>query len=163
MPHKIIDTNVPLTGAGENAAASVICELACIQILNRIIAGEIVIVIDEGGEAYTEYRRNIYPDPYGSLASQFVMYLLNNEYDATRFRRVKLNRNADGSYEDYPADDSLSEFDADDRKWVAMALRFKKDTQEDAPIVNAADRDWRNFESVLLAWGVRLEFLCRDM
>jgi len=165
MPHKIIDTNVPLTAAGKNDAAGAECQLVCIQILRRIIEGDIAVVIDDGGEAYREYRNNMYPDPNPSagLASQFLMYLINHQGIPKRVHRVKLSRNADGSYEDYPNDDSLSGFDADDQKWVAMALRFKKDMRKDAPIVNAADRDWRHFQSVLLAWGVRLEFLCRDM
>ena len=53
-------------------------------------------------------------------------------------------------------------FDPDDKKWVALAIRFKKDTDEEAPIVNAADRCWLAFEPHLEAAGVTLEVLCRD-
>ena len=162
MPHKIIDTNVPLTAAGNNDAADAACQLACVQIVKRIFEGDIVIVLDEDGETYKEYRNNMYPDPKGSLAGQFLMYFINCQYDLTRSCRVKLERKADGEYEDFPNDDeALLKFDLDDRKWVAMARRFKKDTQKDAPIVNAADRDWRIFRSQLEKWGVQLEFLCQ--
>ena len=172
MPHKIIDTNVPLTAAGDNDAATDICQLACVQIVRRVLKGEIVAVIDEGNEALAEYRSNMYPDPNPSagLASQFLMYLLTH-YNMDRVHRVKLETNEDGQYEDYPDKDDewvnsdrndkkCKQFDADDKKWVAMAARFKKDTQKDAPIVNAADQCWRVFESVLSAVDIRLESLC---
>lgn len=161
MPHKIIDTNVPLTAAGDNDAADEACQLACVQTLQRIFKGDIAVVIDAEGEAYREYRDNMHPDPKGGLAGQFLMYLINHRHDSTRFYRVKLRKNVDGQYEDYPHDEALLEFDRSDRKWVAMAIRFKEDTQKDAPIVNAADRDWRLFQSQLENWDVQLEFLCR--
>ena len=53
-------------------------------------------------------------------------------------------------------------FDPDDKKWVALAVCYKRETGEDAPIVNAADRCWLAFESHLESAGVTLEILCRD-
>ena len=161
MPHKIIDTNVPLTAAGNSDAADEACQLACVQTLNRIFKGDIAVVIDAEGEAYKEYRNNMHPNPKGGLAGQFLMYLLDHQHNPTRFYRVKLRKDVDGQYEDYPDDEALLEFDRSDRKWVAMAIRFKEDSQKDAPIVNAADRDWRIFQSQLEKCDVQLEFLCR--
>ncbi len=75
-----------------------------------------------------------------------------------------------GNYQDYPDNEGnwttevprCERFDPDDKKWVALAVRFKKEMGTDAPIVNAADRCWLAFEPQLEAAGVKLECLCRD-
>ena len=172
MPHKIIDTNVPLTAAGVNDAATDSCQLSCVQIIKRSLAGEIVVVIDEDGEVLSEYRSNMYPDPNPSagLASQFLIYLFNNQAISSRVHPVKLKKNADNRFVDYPDkknswqtnDIKCRHFDPDDKKWVALALRFKKETHGDAPIVNAADRCWQVFAAHLESVGIQLESLCRD-
>ena len=170
MAHKIVDTNVPLTAAGMNTEASADCVLICEDIVSRILKGEIVLVIDEDGQAISEYRQNMYPDPKGTRAGQFLMYLLMNRRRELRVHSLSLGRLASGEYRDYPDnqdswtshDERCKTFDQDDKKWVALALRFNRDTGTDAPIVNAADRCWLAFESHLESAGVNLEILCRD-
>lgn len=170
MVHRIIDTNVPLTAAGKNAEASPHCELECEDIVNRVLKGEIEVVLDDADSIITEYRNNMHPDPNGTRAGQFLMYLFLNKHRRSRIQRVKLEKNDHGHFIDYPdnGDEWLTEvprcerFDPDDKIWVALALRFKRETGRDAPIVNAADRCWLAFESHLEAAGVKLEVLCRD-
>ncbi len=165
MPHKIIDTNVPLTAAGKNEVASPSCQLFCEHTINRILKGEIVVVIDDAGEALKEYRNNIYPNLRGNLAGQFLYYLLTNQVPVYR---LKLAKDAKDQYTDYPdkegnwksENERCPTFDPDDKKWVALACRFQKDTGQNAPIVNASDRCWRVYEPDLNQAGVILEFLC---
>lgn len=134
-----------------------------------MLSGEIVVVIDENKEVLTEYRKNIYPDYKGSLAEQFMIHALTNQYIEDVVKRVKLEKNAFGQYEDYPDKDDkwttkdirCKQFDTDDKKWVALALRFKSEMGTDAPIVNAADRCWIAFEEQLQSAGVALKTLCR--
>ena len=170
MRHNIIDTNVPLTAAGFNPDASAACALVCEALINRVIKDEIAVVIDEDENVIAEYRQNIYPDPKGTRAGQFLMHLLMNRLRPSLVRSVALDQDASGQYADYPDkedswasdDERCKRFDPDDKKWVALAVRFKKDTGGDAPIVNAADRCWLAFEPHLESAGVKLEILCRD-
>lgn len=170
MPHKIIDTNVALTADGTNSQASKACQRSCVSVIRRALSGEVPVVIDENNEVLGEYRKNIYPDQKGSLAEQFMIFALTNQYFGERVKRIKLEKNAFGQFEDYPDNEDewttndirCQRFDPDDKKWVALAVRFKNQTGTDAPIVNAADRCWIAFESQLLSAGVLLETLCRD-
>ena len=170
MPPKIIDTNVPLTAAGMNDQGSKVCQLSCITVIRRVLSGEIAVVIDDKNEVLGEYRRNIYPNFKGSLAEQFMIHVLTNQFVAGRVQRVRLEKTAYGQFEDYPDNDDkwttndirCKRFDPNDRKWVALALRFGLDAQASAPIVNAADRCWIAFETQLRSVGVELEILCRD-
>ena len=168
VPHRVIDTNVPLAAAGENDQASDECQERCELLISQIIKGEIVPCIDEAGDVLAEYRNNMYPNPLANPAGSFLLYVLLNRQDPQRIRQVTLQRDNDGAYLDYPdPDDSWTtdvrrceRFDADDKKWVAIARRFKLETGQDAPIVNAADRCWRAFEAHLNSAGVALDFLC---
>ena len=170
MVYKIIDTNVPLTAAGKNPQATEACVLNCGETINRILKGESVIVVDTNDCAIEEYRKNMYPDPKGTVAGQFLMYLLINRSQSHRVKRVSLPIDDNGQFEDFPNNDDTwttndvrcKTFDSDDKKWVALALRFKKVTGTDAPIMNAADRCWLAFEPHLESAGVKLEILCRD-
>ena len=170
MIAKIIDTNVPLTAAGLNSNASKRCQLSCVSILEAVLSGLVTVVIDSEGECLREYNRRIYPDFKGSLAEQFMLYMLQYHTVARRVRSLDLERDKTGEYSDYPDNDDTwttdvnrcERFDPDDKKWVALAVRFKKDTGADAPIVNAADRCWLAFEPHLESVDVKLEVLCRD-
>lgn len=169
MRHNIIDTNVPLTAAGFNSDASADCALICEDVISRVIKGEIAVVIDKEENVIAEYRQNMYPDPKGTRAGQFLMFLLMNRHRPSRVRSIELEKDANGLYLDYPDrhdlwtsdDERCVSFDPDDKKWVALAVRFRKDTGTDAPIVNAADKCWLAFEAQLESAGVKQEILCR--
>lgn len=170
MVHKIIDTNVPLTAAGRNPQATDTCVLSCGETINQFLKGETVIVVDTDDNAISEYRNNMYPDPRGTHAGRFLMYLLMNRNHSHRVKSLSLVTDENGRFEDYPdnedkwttSDVRCKRFDPDDKKWVALALRFKSEMGTDAPIVNAADRCWIAFEAQLKSAGVALELLCRD-
>ncbi len=170
MAHKIFDTNVPLTAAGMNSEASEHCEVDCGEVISQIMKGEIIVIVDEDERAISEYRNNMYPDPRGTRTGQFLMYVLLNRHRPSRVHTLSIEMDEQGNYRDYPDNDETwtsavprcERFDPDDKKWVALAIRFKKDTNGEAPIVNAADRCWLAFESHLESAGVKLEILCRD-
>lgn len=172
MSYRIIDTNVPLIGSGVDESVSTECMLQSARIVRAVLERRITVVVDSLGDVLSEYRANMYPDPdpSASLAGNFLMHLIDNREIPDCVRNVNLPRESDGAYLDYPDSDDTwttgvkrcERFDPDDKKWVALALRFKRDTGEDAPIVNAADRCWLAFESQLEAAGVKLECLCLD-
>lgn len=160
---KIIDTNVPLTAVTTDIAIP--CRLACVQIVNQILKGEILVLLDENGEALREYRQQMYPDPNPSagLASQFLMYLLNYQFNVERVRRIALRKDDNGHYLLFPQNESLAQFDLSDRKWVAIAIGYENETDRKAPIVNATDSDWLHFEEAFQNLGVQIEFLCKSL
>ena len=169
--HRVVDTNVPLTAAGYNEVASDACRLKCIEFMEQLFRGEIVIVIDRGNEALAEYGNSVSRQQRShDIAGRLLIHLFSNRGNNRFVREVSLERLAGNAYLDYPDnqgnwrtdDPKCKAFDEDDKKWVALALRFKQHTGLDAPIVNAADRCWLAFEPQLAAAGIKLETLCKD-
>ena len=170
MPYSIVDTNVPLIAAGHSDALSESCRSQCVAYIERILCGEISLVIDDANEILVEYGNNIDARNRSTdIDCLFLIHLFDHQFNPDLVRRMQLIKRGDDHYEDYPdnAGNWTSEiprcerFDPDDKKWVALAVRFKKDTGTDAPIVNAADRCWLAFEPHLAAAGIKQEFLCR--
>ena len=171
MTHKIVDTNVPLTAAGTNDIASDTCQHRCVQFVDRVLKGEIKVVIDEDNEILFEYGKNVSVlNRSEDIAGQFLIHLYNHQFNSAFVQRLMLEKNAANQYADYPDNEDkwttndirCKRFDPDDKKWVALALRFKSETGSDAPIVNAADRCWIAFAAQLQSVGLALETLCRD-
>ncbi|MCY4465886.1 MAG: hypothetical protein OXE46_10160 [Chloroflexi bacterium] len=160
-----------MTAGGHNEVATCACIDNAIDFIDRVMQGEVIVVIDDDFEALDEYGGKLPSEKRSEdLAGQFLIYLYNYQGDEERVRRMKLKRDSDFHYIDYPDNEGswktdvprCKQFDEDDKKWVALARRFKIDTGADAPIVNAADRCWLAFESYLNATGIMLEFLCRE-
>lgn len=169
MKHKIVDTNVPLTAAGFNDVATSNCRRVCIDFIERVLQGDVFVVIDNANEALNEYGNSL-PRPLGmdSLASRFLIHLYNSRGNELFVKEVALPKATDGQYIDYPDNEGswktdeprCRTFDEDDKKWVALAAKFKRETGVNAPIVNAGDRCWIAFELILSFSGISLEFLC---
>lgn len=162
---------MPLTAAGYNDDASDTCQADCEVFIEKVLLGELVVVIDDEYEALDEYSRKVARhDRSDDFAGRFLIHLYQNQGNEAFVRLVALPKIANSDYLDYPDRDNAwtsdeprcKQFDKDDKKWVALARRFKTDTGKDAPIVNAADRCWRAFETHLGAAGVLLEFICPD-
>ena len=171
MQPKVIDTNVPLTASGRNEVVPTECQEICAEFIRQVIYGDIIPVIDDANEAIEEYGRKVPRNGRSEdIAGQFLIHIQNNLGNARYVQMLNLDRDADGQFIDCPDNTGAWQtdeprchrFDEDDKKWVALARRFKIDTGKDAPIANAADRCWRAFESHLRAAGVLLEFLCVD-
>lgn len=169
MTHKIVDTNVPLTAAGYNNVATDNCRRECIGFIERVFSGEVVVVIDNANDALNEYGNSL-PRPLGmdSLAARFLIHLYNNRGNERFVKEVALAKTSTGQFLDYPDKEGswrtdeprCRAFDEDDKKWVALAAKFKKETGTNAPIASAGDRCWIAFELILSFSGVSLEFLC---
>lgn len=162
---KIIDTNVPITAVTTGAGIPLACKLACVNTMKQILSGEILVLLDVEGDSLREYRQQMYPDPNPSagLASQFLMYLFNHQFDTTRVQRVSIPKLVDGSYQHFPKDKELEAFDLSDRKWVAIAIKFEEETSSKSPVVNATDSDWLHFEDALGRVGIQIDFLCKEI
>ncbi len=171
MTHNIVDTNVVLTAAGYNNAATNNCRKECIDFIERVFRGDVIVVIDNANAALNEYGKNV-PRPFGmdNLAARFLIHLYNNRGNEKYVKEIKLIKTTAGQFLDYPDNEGswntdhprCRRFDEDDKKWVALAAKLKKETGINAPIVNAGDRCWKAFELILSFSGISLEFLCLD-
>jgi hypothetical protein len=61
-------------------------------------------------------------------------------------------------FQEFPDSEDLSDFDAEDRKFVAVANAHP----DKPPILQSTDTKWLNWEQPLSDCGIQLEILCRD-
>ena len=69
----------------------------------------------------------------------------------------------DGSETDFmefPTTDALSDFDVADRKFIAVAITYKRDHDKKATILQALDTKWEPFRKAFEQEGVQIDFLC---
>ena len=118
------------------------------------------VLVDEGWEILREYKRLCHPDGRPGAGDPFFKWVLTNRGNETRVRLVPIHVTADGAdFTEFPRDSTLTAFDRDDRKFVAVALA----SSDSPPIVNATDTDWWLFREALARHGVTVEFLCPDL
>lgn len=155
--HYLIDTNVAIV-ANNQSDAGPACVLAAIERLEKLIAGEI-IVLDDADHILQEYRRHLSPSGQPGTGDQFYRWLYEQAaYNPQHCDKVTLKLTEDGSFAAFPADPDLAAFDLSDRKFVAAALTHSANP----PIVNATDTDWHKDHAPLTRNGVRIEFLCME-
>jgi len=151
----VIDTNVIRAADGRASHASDDCQAASAGLLGRAACE--VVHLDAGIEILREYLGELdQTQPYRA-GTRFVHELLRIQADPRRCIRVPITPDATRGYTEFPDDDRLRNFDADDRKFVAVAVGAG------APrpvIVNATDSDWAPVADVFAEHGVVVEQLC---
>jgi hypothetical protein len=65
-------------------------------------------------------------------------------------------------FEEFPDDPALSNFDPDDRKFIAVALVYESVYQQKATLLQAADSQWYGFRETLVRNGLEVEFICEE-
>ncbi len=154
----IVDTNVAVVANGESSKASHNCIDTCINRLARIIQGEEKLVLDDKWKILGEYLRNLRSSGEPGAGDRFLLWLLR--YKDTKCDSVSITpvNGSDIEFEEFPDDPTLDDFDPDDRKSIAVACAHK----ENPPILQAVDSRWLDFQNVLQANGVTVEFICTD-
>ena len=156
----VLDTNVIKVSNRETPQASQGCVDKCVETLIHIRNSQRLLVDDDCELILNEYTgrpRNLSGGP--GLGDFFVKWIWENKYIEQHCRRVKVTPDAERGFAEFPDDESLSAFDSDDRKFVAVAI-----ASGSAPkILNASDTDWRDHRQVLERNGVEIEFLCPDL
>jgi hypothetical protein len=153
----VVDTNVPIVangrteGTGEGGIPSVACRLAAIDFLLELMErGK--LMLDLAHEIQGEYRRHLNPSGQPGVGDRFYQEVLRR--GPPHVQRVELPKLLDGSYQDYPTDETLAAFDPSDRKFVALSRRTR------TPVVVATDSDWVEHRAALTRNGVEIMFLC---
>ncbi len=154
----VIDTNVAVVANQKAEQASPECVLRCIAKL-LYLRDECRILLDNGSLILDEYRRHLHPSGQPGAGDSFYRWLHDNQAQSEHCRRVEVEPHSDRGFENFPTDPSLSSFDQDDRKFVAVALASGTDPK----ILNASDRDWWQYRQALQEHGVEVDFLCPEL
>lgn len=152
----VVDTNVLVAANGREADhATPECILRCERRLVAIRTGE-RIALDTNYEILNEYfhkqNRSGQPGP----GDAFAKWAFDNQWIAERCDLIEITPLGDGSYLEFPTDPRLSQFDLDDRKFVAVSIIHP----ERPPILNAVDSDWDDFLGPLAESGVTVHAVC---
>ncbi len=151
----VIDTNVLLVANSAHPDVTPECEIACIQSLEHVRTHGIA-VIDEGFEILREYERKTAPNTGNQVGDGFVKWIYQNAATPSLVERVPIEVHTERGFAEFPDDDELTEFDREDRKFVAVSLAHRKRP----PILQATDSKWTEWASQLLVHGVKVKFLC---
>lgn len=152
MPSWVIDTNVLVVADDpDNHAGPDCARLASAFLDTEARQG---ICLDHDGQMVNEYLRNVDLDNQRTVGALFLVWVLNNQWNPAKCRRVPLQTDPEGLPIDFPTDERLSRFDSDDRKFATTALIAG------VPVVNALDADWWEYREELEDVGILLRFLC---
>lgn len=150
----VVDTNVALVAANafttqtENGDSEL--KMWCINKLSSITKTEIHIVLDRGGEILKEYLRKL---PHTQFGASFVKWLCQNLWNKLYVDLVEVHKNRT-SYDEFPNDPRLVDFDLSDRKFVAVSVAH----HGKPPILEATDGKWWKWSFALKRHGIRVEF-----
>ena len=154
MTEVIIDTNVAVVANEQSAIVDPACAIACKRFIGGIIDSGQVVLLDSADEIRAEYARAVRMGRPYQLGAQFLLHVLQHQYDDRHVRRVNLARRPDGTFADFPDTPELAAFDRSDRKFAALARKTG------IPVTNATDSDWADHAPALKAHGIAVDFLC---
>lgn len=127
----ILDTNVP----AKAAVAPELCpaeelkmQKACMEYIGELTKNkDKKLVLDLDHEIWKEYHTNVYGN--SNMGKIFFKWLY--EYYATILPEdnIKLHKDSEGKYQEFPYDDDTQEFDESDKKFVYYLMRIKKNHQ----------------------------------
>lgn len=154
----LVDTNVPKI-ANQHLDIKAIpdnmleCVLACVERIQAIIDGKMRLVLDEGGDIFDEYRRQLSISGQPGIGDKFMKWIHDNQWASCD--RVNVTKTSTG-YAEFPQTDMLRKFDKSDMKFVATA-----NAHPDKPLISVAlDRGWWRHKSALKSNGIQIDFLC---
>lgn len=158
MVEVVVDTNVAVVANGLAEQANDGCVERCGDELERIIDG-CVVVLDSDGLILDEYQKILNFSGQPGVGDFFFKWLFFNQANPDHCRKVAITPHADRGFEEFPDDSALTNFDRDDRKFIAVALA----SQTTPPILNASDTDWWNHLNALKQHGIEVSFLCPEL
>ena len=154
----IVDTNVPLVANGRADQASEDCVETCINILMQITEGDIKLVLDDQRRIIGEYRNKLNPSDFPGVGNAFLKWVEVNWTNPQQCDLVSIAPidDLETDFQEFPIDPALADFDADDRKFIAVALAHS----EKPPILQAVDSEWWNYRDVLYRSVITVDFIC---
>jgi len=155
----VVDTNVPVVANGNSGQASDDCVVSCAKKLQSVMdTGQ--IVLDDQWLIIEEYQNNLRSIGQPGPGDAFLKWVLTNRSNRVKCLLVSIHPTGpDGSsFEEFPLDPALQDFDAQDRKFVAVARACSP-----SPVVlEAVDPGWWIHRRALEECGLQIEFLCQS-
>lgn len=156
---RILDTNVLATANGHHDGAPVECIAECAAKLHSIMQGGHVVV-DDAWRILTQYANNIQGPGAGEV---FLQWLFQNNTNPLRCTHVTITPRPgdDTDFNEVPAPLALPKgdrIDPADRMFLAVSAAHP----EHPAIVQATDSKWIGWEEALEAYGIKVEWVCRD-
>ena len=147
----VVDTNVAMGANGRETHADARCQLACVERLKSLAAGE-VVAIDDRGLILDEYRGRLNFSGMPGVGDVFLKHVFNNQYRDDRVQRVAVTPSEDDrrGFEELPE----NAFDRSDRKFLAVAV------VGEAVVLNATDSDWHEHAALMDRLRVEVTQLC---
>lgn len=152
----LVDTNVPIVANGKSEQADDSLVEACIDaILELTRKGG--LVVDDGGLIFEEYRQNLSFSGQPGTGDAFMKWVHDHQWnlDYCERRPITLLEGDDRVFAEFPIAAALQEFDASDRKFVAVANA----TEPKRPILEAVDFKWWGWKDALAVEGIEVIFL----
>ena len=154
----IVDTNVAVVANGQSPQASPNCVDTCINRVERIIRGEEKLVLDNRWIILSEYMRNLRSSGEPGAGDRFLLWLLRNKETQCDLVSITPIDGSDNTFEEFPDDPALDDFDPADRKFIAVACAHL----ERPPILQAVDSKWLDFDNAFRENGITVEFICQE-
>ena len=152
----IVDTNVILIANRQHQDVSPQCICNCTIALQSLMQkGR--LALDDGFLILKEYQNKTQPNKGKGPGDIFVKWALQNNA-TTRCDRVPVTEHPERGFVSFPDDVDLANFDAPDRKFVAVAASH----QAHPPILQAADSKWLGWAPALKRHGILVDFLCKS-
>ncbi len=156
MSVTVVDTNVILVANGQHRDVSPECVTTCALALQSLMrSGK--LVLDDRFRILIEYQNKTQPKKGNRPGDAFVKWALNNRCNIKHVDQVTLLEHDDRGFESFPDDPQLVNFDASDRKFVAVSGAHP----DKPPIAQAADSKWLDWAVALERHGIEVDFLCQ--
>jgi hypothetical protein len=155
---QVVDTNVAIT-ANRRDGGSYGCASTCAEALLAIrSSGQ--IVLDDQGAILAEYKSYLHHSGRPGVGDAFFRWFFNNRGRADLCCEVAITPiiHPWRRYEEFPDDQSLSDFDSSDQKFIAVS---RSDPRR-PPILEASDHKWLDWATFLRENGILVEFLCEE-
>lgn len=156
MSMTVIDTNVILVANGQHADVSPACVTSCALALQSVMKSG-MLVLDDGFQILLEYQNKTQPKKGNRPGDAFVKWALNHRCNEEHVKQVHLLKHDERGFESFPDDPELANFDAPDRKFVAVSSAHPNKP----PISQAADSKWLDWAPALKRHGIEVHFLCQ--
>lgn len=154
----VVDTNVGVVANGDQPQASFECVADCVRRLTSVTEGRVQLVVDDSFEIVAEYQKHLSRSGEPGVGDVFMKWVHDHQYTIGRCIRVCISEHPERGYHEFPDDMALSGFDPSDRKFAAAAVV----SPTPAPVWNAVDSDWWDFERALRRNGIEVEHVCES-
>lgn len=157
----IVDTNV-IVIANDTDGKRADCRDRCQDRLEQIISHGETVVVDDRWRILGEYEDNANPNSRKGIGDLFVKRLLQNLGNPEICTMLPITSSAENGtdFEEFPDNNTLSGFDPDDRKFIAVAVAYENVYRQKAVLLQAADSQWYGLREAFVNNGLEVEFIC---